>query len=189
VETFTSSTYGRRRRRGSRLRMMAVLVGPLVLAGCASNPAQPATGAAGVDLAKSLLHELVLPHGAGPLTMSGGVPTAFQSSDLGCAVANREQYWQVPGLSISEAQAWFEQHPPAGLRVAGTGSGGDRSGETMTEVDYTVGSGQAIPQGSELVVEAVTEPNGSAVRASAQVVPATGCSSGSHFPPVHPYSG
>lgn len=151
AETVTGSAKSRGRV-AIRLRVSAMLVCPLVLAGCAAGAAR--TGGPAVTVvvaAQRLLREIVLPSGAAPLASRGGTPTGFQSDELGCAgMAEREQYWRLPTLSIAAAQAWFEQHVPKGLRVGGTGSGGDRSRATMTEVDYTVRSGATVSVGSRL---------------------------------------
>lgn len=164
------------------LLLAVALACPIALAGCAGN----AASASRADPAQQLLQRLALPTGTVPLDTSGGAPTSFQSDESGCMASEREAYWRVPGLSIDAAQQWFEQHVPGGLRGSGSGSGGGPDGETMTEVDYSVIGGSARPaDGSRLVVEAVADGAGSAIRASAQIAPAGGCGSAPHFGGLH----
>lgn len=164
--------------RSGRARAAGVLVGVLAVASMLSGCGARVAIGGQAEEAQQLLRGLRLPAGARPLDSTGGLPTSFQSDELGCeGLVQREQYWRLPHTSIDAAQTWFERHVPPGLRSAGGASGGDRSGETMTEVEYTVGRTAGGSLGSRLVVMAVRDGAGSALRASAQIVPAEGCRS------------
>lgn len=170
--------------------LLVVVIGlvsfPVGLAGCAASPPAADGPSAHPGAASRLLRELIMPPGAAPLQPGAGLPTGFQSDEIDCpGMLERDAYWRVPTLSIRAAQAWFQQHAPSGMRVADGGSGGDRTGETMTDVDYAVTAGQVLPEGSRLVVESVPDGAGSVVRASAQVLGPNGCGSVPRFPVLH----
>ncbi|MHA3701223.1 hypothetical protein ACXR2U_03500 [Jatrophihabitans sp. YIM 134969] len=131
--------------------LVAVVLVPAALAGCASAPVSTPTAraaatsaaptaagnrAAAQAAADRLATGAVLPPGAvavdrppeglsGPVT---GIPLSTQLIDT-------VRYASVP-MTMSEATAWFDAHPQGGLLANGTGSTGSLSGPTTSGFAY-----------------------------------------------------
>ena len=102
---------------------------------------------AAVDEARRLLLLAPLPSGtvraaSAPKVLSGGGPVLGTPAVSSLVV--QTQYWRAP-MSLDQVQAWLEVHPPAGLKPAGSSSGGGPSA-----ADATVGYGYSAPTTARL---------------------------------------
>jgi hypothetical protein len=80
------------------------------------------------------------------------------------------QYWRV-ALSFGQAQAWLGSHPPQGLKLAGTSTGGGQSPSDMTVgYGYTAASTAQLQSPELEVGVAYLGASSSAIRVDAVVV-------------------
>ena len=127
---------------------------------------------AAVDEAHRLLLLARLPPGAtrtasAPPGLAGG--PALGTPGVSSLVV-QTQYWRVP-MSFDQAQAWLEGHPPAGLKPAGSSTGGGASPSDMTTgYGYTALSTAQLQSPELEVGVAYVGPSVSAVRVDAVVI-------------------
>jgi hypothetical protein len=146
------------------------LVGPLA----AARPRGKLQQTPAEAVAQKLLGELPLPKGA----VKVGSQPGFNGpgEQIGCGpLVDVDRYWQVPG-EPKVVMAWIESHPPASSKLSSHGEGG-KVGVGITRwfgaFRFPVKAPGVIHR-EELTFEAIaTERGGTALRADAQVVPAS----------------